>query len=122
MTIFDFISDILFTKKKSLTSIEEEGEFSPFLVNRWISMYSPANVNMCNKLNKYLGIFESKKDLYNLFFASFSKLPYKKITYFKRKKAEKDEKIDNIELLAKAKELSQREIKEYIETLKTATS
>jgi hypothetical protein len=122
MTIFDFISDILFTKKKSLTSIEEEGEFSPFLVNRWISMYSPANANMCNKLNKYLGIFESKKDLYNLFFASFSKLPYKKITYFKRKKAEKDEKIDNIELLAKAKELSQREIKEYIETLKTATS
>ena len=121
MTIFDFISDILFTKKKNLFTVEDESEFSPYLVNRWISMYSNLTVNTCNILNKYLGIFESKRDLYNLFYNSFSRVPYKKISYFKRKKIEQD-KNDNIPLIAAAKGLSQREIKDYIHTLQTINS
>jgi len=122
MTIFDYISDILFTKKKQLTTLEDENEFSPFLVNRWISMYSNSTVNTCNTLNKYLAVFESKKELYNLFCACFTRMPYKRINYFKRKKAEKTDENDNIKLLAIAKELSQREIKDHIQTLKTIHS
>jgi len=116
MIIFDFISDILFTKKKSLNTLEEESEFSPFLVNRWLSMYSSQTVSTCNIINKYLQIFDTKKDLYNFFVAIFPKLPYKKIAYFKRQKEEKN-KDDNIKLIAKARELSSREITEYIQTL-----
>lgn len=116
MIIFDFISDILFTKKKSLNTLEEESEFSPFLVNRWLSMYSTQTINSCNLINKYLQIFDNKKDLYNFFIAVFPKLPFKKISYFKRQKEEKT-KDNNIKLIAKARELSSREITEYIQAL-----
>jgi len=119
MTIFDFIGSILYTKKKTLNTVEEESEFSPYLVNRWASMYSPSLIQACNTINKYLSVFESKKDLYNLFVAVFPKVPNKKITYFKRKKVDEKENESNIDLLAKSKEISKREILENIETLKT---
>ena len=122
MTIFDFISDILFTKKKNLKTVEDEQEFSPFLVNRWVSMYSKDVVKDCNTLNKYLATFESKKDLYSLFLATFKKVPNKRITYFKKQKNEKTELDENIKLLAKSKELSQREIFQYIQALQTEKS
>lgn len=122
MTVFDYISDILFTKKKNLKTVEDEQEFVPFLVNRWVSMYSKETVKMCNTLNKYLGVFDSKKDLYSLFMASFNKVPNKRITYFKKQKTEKSELDENIKLLARSKELSQREIIQYLETLQTDNS
>ena len=63
MTIFDFISNIAYTKNKNcLNTVDEESEFQPFLVNRWLSMYSPSMAKLSNTLNKYIGIFESKKD------------------------------------------------------------
>lgn len=118
MTIFDFISDIIFLKKKNcLTTIDDESAFTPYLVNRWLSMYSAPVAKTSNLLNKYLGIFESKTDLYNLFVAVFPKLPNKKINYFKRKKEETKENNQSIPLLAKTYELSQREVIEYINTL-----
>lgn len=118
MTIFDFIADIISFKKKScLSTIDDESLFSPYLINRWLSMYSPAVAKVSNSLNKYLGIFDSKSDLYSLFIAAFPKLPNKKISYFKRKKEENKEKDEKIPLLAKTFELSQREVTEYINML-----
>jgi len=118
MTIFDHISGILFYKKKIVTNVEEENEFSPYLVNRWISMYSPALATVCNTINKYLQVFDSKKDLYNLFLSTFPKVQNKKITYFKRKKEEEVDDTNNIELIAKYRELSKREVLDNIQTLK----
>lgn len=118
MTIFDFISDIIFLKKKNcLVTVDDETAFTPFLVNRWLSMYSAPVAKISNILNKYLGVFESKSELYSLFVALYPKLPNKKINYFKRKKEEVKEKDNVIPLLAKSYELSQREINEYINTL-----
>jgi len=118
MTIFDFISDVLFTKKKSLSSVDEESDFSPFLLNRWISMYSPAQALISNTVNKYLSSFTNKSDLYSFFIAVFDKCPSKKIQYYKKIKSENNAtNNENILLLAKNKELSTREIKEYIEAL-----
>ena len=118
MTIFDFIADIISYKKKScLVTVDDESSFSPYLVNRWLSMYSPSVAKLSNCINKYLGIFDSKLDLYNLFVATFPKLPNKKINYFKRKKEEKTEVDEKVPLLAKTFELSQREILEYINML-----
>jgi hypothetical protein len=119
MNIFDIISDILFYKKKNcLTTVDEEQEFSPYLVNRWLSMYSPLVVKHCNFINKYQGIFESKKSLYSLFMAIFPKMPYKKINYFKKTKEDKDsEKNELINKISHNMELSTREIKQYISVL-----
>ena len=119
MTIFDVIKDILFTKKRTcLNTVDEEGDFVPFLVNRWLSMYSPQVALTSNIINKYLGIFDNKRDLYALFMAFFPRVPAKKINYIKKVKESKDNKeLDTVALIAKNKELSQREIIEYISKL-----
>jgi cytochrome oxidase Cu insertion factor (SCO1/SenC/PrrC family) len=119
MTIFDIIKDILFTKKQTcFITVDEEREFAPFLVNRWLSMYSPSVAQISNIINKYLGIFENKKDLYTFFMAIFPKVQNKKISYIKKNKEPKDNKdLETIALLAKNKELSQREIIDYISKL-----
>jgi hypothetical protein len=118
MTIFDFISDIIFYKKKNcLATVDDESSFTPYLVNRWLSMYSTQVAKTSNILNKYLGIFESKAELYSLFVALIPKSPNKKINYFKRKKEEVKEVNQSIPLLAKTYELSQREIGDYLNTL-----
>jgi len=119
MTIFDFIGDILFFKKNDkLTTVDQEAEFQPYIVNRWLSMHSPTVAKHSNILNKYLGIFDNKKDLYNLFLAVFPKTPYKKISYIKKVKEKKEDQDENIKPLAKNLELSEREIIEYIAFIK----
>jgi len=116
MTIFDFINDVLFTKKKNtLQSLDDENVFSPYMLNRWISMYSSAMTHDCNTINKYLGVFENKRDLFNLFVATFKKVPFKRINYIKKYKEEKKEECEQLDLLAKSYELSKREIKQYLE-------
>jgi len=119
MTIFDVIKDILFTKKQTcFNTVDEEGDFIPFLVNRWLSMYSSQVALTSNIINKYLGVFDNKKDLYSLFMALFPKVPAKKINYIKKIKENKDDKeLDTVSLIAKNKELSQREILDYISKL-----
>jgi len=115
MTIFDFISSVLFTKKKTcLNTVDEEGEFSPYMLNRWCSMYSQSTATFSNILNKYLGVFENKKDIYSLFVAVMPKVSSKRISYIKKVKEEKREENNDIEMLANNLELSQREIAEYI--------
>jgi hypothetical protein len=115
MTIFDFISSVLFTKKKScLNSVDEESEFSPFMLNRWCSMYSTTTATFSNIINKYIGVFENKKDLYSLFVAVMPKVSSKRISYIKKVKEDKKDANSDIEFLANNLELSKREIAEYI--------
>jgi len=115
MTIFDFISSVLFTKKKTcLNSVDEESDFSPYMLNRWCSMYSPTTATISNILNKYLGVFESKRDLYSLFVAVMPKVSSRRIAYIKKIKEEKKEENSDIEMIASNLELSEREINQYI--------
>ena len=118
MTIFDIVNSILFNKNKNcLTNQDEENIFSPYLVNRWVSMYSPTTALQSNIINKYLGIFDNKIDLYRMFVNIMPKVSPRKIIYFKKNK--KDVEVDaNIELLAKSYEISEREINNYIAFLK----
>ena len=115
MTIFDFISSTLFTKQKTcLNSVDEESDFSPYMLNRWCSMYSTTTATVSNILNKYLGTFENKKDLYSLFVAVMPKVQSRRISYIKKVKEEKKDEDENIDLLASNLELSKREINQYI--------
>jgi hypothetical protein len=77
-------------------------------------MYSPTIAICSNTLNKYLGVFDNKKDLYSLFVAVMPKMPSKRISYIKKVKEEKKEENTDIEMLATNLELSKREIEQYI--------
>jgi len=117
MTIFDYISNILFTKKKFLSNnIDSENDFSPYLVNRWISMYSEKSAKEANILNQFLGCL-NKEELLILAHNLFTKMPSKKITYFKRKKEEEKKDNEIIKKVACVRELSVREITNYFNML-----
>jgi len=116
MTIFDILSSILFNKNKSNFNLDEEVEFTPYMVSRWLSMYSPNIAQLCNRINKYLGIFENKQDVYTLFAGIIPSMPVKKISYIKKNKDNKKEIDDEVLIkIAKSKEMSLREVKEYVE-------
>jgi hypothetical protein len=120
MSIFDIISDILFTKKKlSLCNIDNESTFSSFMLNRWISMYSNSLAIRCNLLNKFIAF--NKQTAYALFFNIFDKVPQKKITYYKKVKENIEEGVKE-PMIAKSLELSYREIKLYEDVLTSLKS
>ena len=113
-TIFDYVHAVLHSKDKEIFSnVDDESTFSSYMVNRWISMYSPEMANLVNQTtNKYTAIFNTKQDHFNFFVSVFPRLKQKRINYVKKAKAEKEKKEDEkIPLIAKNLECSQREIK-----------
>ena len=79
-------------------------------------MHSPQMaVVVNNTVNWLYSIFETKKQYYNFVSTVLPRVPNKRIHYIKKKKPEQEQKVDNVELLAKRLELSQREIKSYYE-------
>lgn len=100
---------------------DDESAFTPYIFNRWCSMYSDKICLLCNTLGKYLKTFDSKREIIALYSALLPKVPVKKITYFKRKKTEHNEaevdKANNLKLVAAAHEISVREVKEYYNLL-----
>ena len=66
INIFTFINDIIFGKKGTIIeNVEDEDQFNGYLVDRWVSMYSPENAIIINETtNKYYNVFDSKKEWY----------------------------------------------------------
>ena len=125
MTIFDCLSDILFTKRgKLLQNVDEEAGFNQYMINRWCSMYSPnMAVLVNNTVNWLYSAFETKQQYYKFVLSVFPRLQNKRIHYIKKKKPEdKPTEPDNIKLLAKRLELSEREIKSYYEFQRSSTT
>lgn len=117
-TIFDYVGSILYTKDASVFSnVDDESTFNPYMVNRWISMYSPEMANMVNQTtNKYVNIFNTKQEYFQFFVSVYPRLRQKRINYVKKAKAEKEKEVDEkIPLIAKNLECSQREINNYLE-------
>ena len=117
MTIFDILNDILFTKKgKLLQNIDDEAVFNNYMINRWISMYSPNLAIVINSTTNWLyGVFETKQDYYKFINKIIPKVSRKHIAYIKKIKLEDTEENENLKLVAKRLELSEREIKSYYE-------
>jgi len=115
-TIFDFIEASIFNKNKELLqSTDDEKEFSPFMVNRWASMYSPEMANIVNETtNRYSTIFENKKELFEFYVSILPQVKFKRINYLK-KSTKEDNEIENINLIAKFQQLSQKEVKSKLE-------
>jgi hypothetical protein len=115
MNIFNIINSLFFSKKKIDLSLDSESQFSPYMINRWMSMYSDEMLVIINNTsNKYGGLFKNKDQQYNWYFNLFPKIRFKKIQYIKKNKKAKEEiKEDNLPLIAKNKEISVRELRLY---------
>ena len=115
--IFDIINDIVHYKSKNLLEIpENEKEYSGYMTNRWLSMYSDNYSIIINEtVNKYYSNFKTKKEHYEFLCSIIPTGKIQRIQYLKKDKGEN--KIDKkvIEFLSKNLQLSQREITQYIE-------
>jgi len=116
-TIFDCINDVLHTKRGNLLkNIDDESNLNQFMINRWCSMYSDTLTTIINSTVNRLGsIFETKQQYYKFVLSVLPRVSRKRIHYIKKNKEDKKEEIENLDLIAKTLELSQREIKSYYE-------
>ena len=124
MTIFDYLNDILFTKRgNSLQNVDEESGFNVYMLNRWISMYSPPLAIVINNTTNWMhSVFETKQQYYQFVSKVLPRVNRKRIHYIKKAKNDDPEPAtDNTKLMAKRLELSEREIKSYYELLKCCT-
>lgn len=121
MLIFEYLADII--NKKSGTLLddsEQEKEFIPFLIQRWLSMYSSTFLGLVNcSTNTYWRVFENKQEWYKYFLAIIPRdNNNKRIAYIKKVKKESTSKgIDkeHVKFLAERLEISQREVNQYIQ-------
>jgi hypothetical protein len=122
-TIFNYIDSIIFNKKKLSLLNEGETQFNLYMIDRWCSMTSPEICHIINETsNKYGQHFSSKQEQYDFVYNIFPKLKKKRIEYIKKVKEEKKEENEELSYTAKALELSEREIKEYIDILNSISN
>ena len=115
---FDSLNNILFNKNTSEKRVQEDlEEFSPFMINRWGSMYDGNTCTLINATtNRFTSIFEDKMRIYKMFLYIIPRLGRKRINYIKKKKVELDEEDQElIDTLAHELELSKKEINMYIQ-------
>lgn len=104
MTIFDYIKDIVVTKKGDLPL----DDYVPFLINRWLSFINPDVCQAINQLNTKI-LLEDKLLHYKLVLSLFPRLKYvPKIKYVKKVK-ETVEENQRISIIAENLEMSERE-------------
>jgi hypothetical protein len=115
-TIFNYIDSVLFTKQKLNKLNEDETQFNLYMLNRWCSMYSPDMAQIINETtNRQKELFTLKQDQYNYIFNILPKVKKKRINYIKKIKLEEEKENENIPIISKNLEISQREVKEYID-------
>lgn len=124
MNFFQLQNKLFYSNKsKQPEPLDSEGEqaFVPFLFNRWLTMYSKDTVGFVNEtLNKYCGIFDTdKQKTYKLYYNLIPRLKFKRISYIKKLKKDKDkqEEFDQLKIIAKNNNMSVREIKMYTNML-----
>ena len=120
MSIYNVINSILFKKLIDRSAIEEL--HVPFMFIRWLSFYDPICVPLANELNRLGHQFTDKQESYDFFNTTVPKLRFRKIKYMKKTKAKAKKKAElkfeeDIKLLAKSHELSEREVRMYLEQL-----
>lgn len=114
VTVFDYIKDIIVTKRGDLIL----DEYSPFLVNRFLSFINPTVCSAINQVNSKT-LLENKELHYKTMIAMFPKMDYvPKIQYIKKLKEEEQTEEDiRIKILAENYEISQREVKMLLNSL-----
>jgi len=117
-TIFNYIDSVLFNKKKLNTINEGETQFNLYMLNRWCSMYSSDVAQIINETsNKYGKLFQTKQEQYEFLLNMLPRVKKKRINYIKKNKEEAKKEDNELGLIAKAMEISKREIEENIKLL-----
>lgn len=117
-TIFNFINDILCYKKGDLLdNVADESNYNSYMVNRWLSMYSPNVADLVNyTTNRYYSVFDTKQSHYKFLTRVVPHSKIYRINYIKKTSKHNSEDTQTIAKLANHLELSQREIRYYIES------
>ena len=117
MTIFDWINQILVTKKQWNDFTEDEQKkFSPFIINRWLSMDKDF-IEIVNVFQKYaIGTLEPR-EVYKWY---CDILPKGK-RFNKYIKGKRDKKYDKelVDIIVEHFECSKLQIQEYLELIDT---
>jgi hypothetical protein len=112
--LFDYLNNILYDKEKEL--LEENNEFVPFLIQRWLSMHSPEVAYIVNETtNRYWAAMGDKQDWYNMLMTQLPRVKFKKLQYIKKPKETNNKDDDLIKRLADNMEISQREVRLLLE-------
>lgn len=117
MTFFEILKALFFTKSKNSEEVNSDSlvQFSPFMVNRWLSFYDNNKTIFVNEtLNKFHSLFEDKNETYKFYNNLIPQCRFKKINYIKKNK-EKVEEDSTISVIARNNMLSVREIQTYID-------
>lgn len=108
VTIFDYLKDIFVTKSGNLSL----DDYSPYLVNKWLSFINPQVSEATNQINSKCYL-ENKELHYKITLNLFPKLKYvPKIEYIKKIKEtvnETEDKQKVIQAVAFNMELSEKE-------------
>lgn len=117
---FETLNNILFEKDSSkITDVDALEQFSPYMINRWCSMYSSDMCHIVNETtNRYHRLFDDKETMYKMYINLLPHVNKRYIKYIKKKKQDKSETVDQdeqIDLLSRTLELSKREISNYIQ-------
>lgn len=117
MTFFEILKALFFAKSKNSEEVNSDSlvQFSPFMVNRWLSFYDNNKTIFVNEtLNKFHSLFEDKNETYKFYNNLIPQCRFKKINYIKKNK-EKVEEDSTISVIARNNMLSVREIQAYID-------
>ena len=122
MKIYDILRDIFQNKTGDLNKEHSFNEAygSNYLMQRWISMNSPADAYILNETTNKLwrGLEDDKNLWYKLFIAVTKKQKSTKINYIKKEKKTVNDTQDKIvEALTQRNELSKREIETNLDLL-----
>jgi hypothetical protein len=119
INIFELLNDIIVTKKGNLLdNVEDEDQFIPFIICRWLSMYSPEYAQIINETtNKHYNVFDTKKEWYDYLIRVLPKGTPGRIHYIKKEKRKDINNFDEIvKYLAKRFEISRREVEQYLDS------
>jgi hypothetical protein len=82
--MFDILNDILYKKSGQFAGNPEKmEEFSPYMAQRWVSMYSDYAVDFLNSTVNILYKTLDDDEMYKFMLTSLPKYKYKRIQYIK---------------------------------------
>jgi len=111
LNFFDHLKNILVHKKNT----QHLDDYSPFMINRWLSFVTPSSCRAINESVNCLGNLD-KNIHYKLLLTSFPKQKYMpRISYVKKVKEDEKEKDPKIAILSKTLERSQKEIQSLLD-------
>lgn len=114
--MFKHLNAILYKTGSDIENINEDGEFVPYMVQRWCSMHSTAVTSLVNETtNRYWSVLDDKKAWYTAMDTVIPKCKFKKIVYLKKSKKDVEVKEkEYLQKVASSLEISTRELINYI--------